>query len=151
MVKKILAFFVIILGLAAGIMAQEVTTPEKGSETRKAILDTLRAPVKKELKQEVVFMVTDLRVADGWAFFGGSMRTPDGGYPDMKGTKYEEDAADGFFDYDVFALFRKTSGKWKIVTYALGCTDACFALWWKEYNAPRYLFLYTEDGEDTSN
>jgi len=47
-------------------------------------------------------------------------------------------------DSDVQALFKKTGGKWKIVTKAIGCTDVCYVDWWRRYKAPKAIFPYTE-------
>jgi len=30
------------------------------------------------------------------------------------------------------------------VPYAIGCTDVCYAGWWKQYKAPKAVFPYTE-------
>ena len=43
-------------------------TPKSGSKERKAILDTLRKPVEKEMKQKVVFYDVKMKVKNGWAY-----------------------------------------------------------------------------------
>jgi len=30
------------------------------------------------------------------------------------------------------------------VVYALGCTDVCYADWWRKYKAPKQIFPHTE-------
>lgn len=45
--------------------------PEKGSAERKAILDALRVPVEKQLKQPVIFKIDHLKVQNNWAFLTG--------------------------------------------------------------------------------
>ncbi len=55
MLKNALIFIFIVIAAYSAAFAQTVYTPEKGSAERKAILDALRAPVEKELKQKIVF------------------------------------------------------------------------------------------------
>ncbi|QQS39910.1 MAG: hypothetical protein IPM63_11065 [Acidobacteriota bacterium] len=130
--------------LLAGSAAAQVYTPEKGSKVRKDIIDALRVPVKKELKQDVVFVIEDLNVDGNWAFLGGAPSKPDGGAPDYSATEYQEAIDGDYFDNNIFALFRKTGGKWKVVTYLIGCTDVCYATWWRDHKAPKSIFPYTE-------
>ncbi|HUF04818.1 MAG TPA: hypothetical protein VMM38_11670 [Aridibacter sp.] len=137
-------YFMIVTTLLAASAAAQAYTPEKGSKVRKDIIDSLRVPVKKELKQDVIFVINDLNVDGNWAFLGGAPSKPGGGMPDYSATEYQE-AIDGeYFDNNIFALFRKTGGKWKVVTYLIGCTDVCYATWWKDHKAPKSIFPYTE-------
>ncbi|MCO6509213.1 MAG: hypothetical protein J5I65_00300 [Aridibacter famidurans] len=136
--------FLIFTVLLAGSAAAQVYTPEKGSKVRKDITDALRVPVKKELKQEVVFVIDELNVDGNWAFLGGAPSKPGGGAPDYGATEYQEAIDGDFFDNNIFALFRKTGGKWKVVTYLIGCTDVCYATWWRDHKAPKSIFPYTE-------
>lgn len=139
-------FFSILVPLAFSfcISAQAVYTPEKGSAERKSILDVLRVPVEREMKQKIVFVADNFRVQGMWAFVGGSIQTPSGGDPDLAGTPYAEAAEAGAFDNNFFGLLKKTGGKWKVVARAVGCTDVCYADWWKQYKAPKAIFPYTE-------
>jgi len=130
--------------MAAATVSAQVHTPEKGSAERKAIVDALRVPVKKELKQDVIFVINDLNVSGTWAFLGGAPESPAGGPPDYSRTPYADEEENGAFDNNIFALFRKTGGKWKVVKYYIGCTDVCYATWWKDYKAPKAIFPYTE-------
>lgn len=134
----------IVLVFAGSLFAQAVYTPEKGSPERKAILDGLRVPVERELKQKVVFAADNFNVLGNWAFVSGTPQTPDGGRPDYSITKYAASVDSGAFDNNFFALLKKTAGKWKTVTYRIGCTDVCFADWWRRYKAPKAVFPYTE-------
>lgn len=142
-------WFLVALSMLAVSAAAQAYTPEKGSKVRKDIIDALRAPVKEELKQDVVFVINDLNVEGNWAFLGGAPSRPGGGMgggmPDYSATEYQEAIDGGFFDNNIFALFRKSGGKWKVVTYQIGCTDVCYAFWWKEHKAPKSIFPYTED------
>jgi hypothetical protein len=136
-----LSFAIALFGAAVG---QSVYTPEKGSEVRKAILNAIRAPVEKELNQKIVFAAKNFNVAGNWAFLGGDPQIPGGGAPDYSGTLYQEAKDADMFDNNFFGLLKKTGGKWKVVHYAIGCTDVCYADWWRRYKAPKAIFPYTE-------
>lgn len=126
------------------VSAQQVYTPERGSAERKAILDALRVPVERELKQKVVFVADQFNVQGTWALVGGTLQNAEGGEPNWSITPYAEAKEEGFFDNNYFALLRKTAGKWKVTSKAIGCTDVCYADWWRRYRAPKAIFPYTE-------
>jgi hypothetical protein len=130
--------------LAAAVNAQSAYTPEKGSAERKQILDVLRGPVERQLKQKIVFVADDFKVQGNWAFVGGRPQSPNGGEPDYRGTVYYEAKNEGAFDNNFFALFKKTGGKWRVVKYMIGCTDVCYSDWWSRYKAPKAIFPYAE-------
>jgi hypothetical protein len=133
---------VCIFGLS--IFGQTVHTPEKGSTERKAILDALRVPIEKQLKQKIVFTADQFNVAGNWAFIGGTPQTPEGGQPNYRGTPYQQAQEADMFDNNFFAVLRQTSGRWRVVTFAIGCTDVCYADWWNRFKAPKAIFPYTE-------
>jgi hypothetical protein len=130
--------------MATGVFAQTAYTPEKGSTERKAILDGLRVPVEKELKQKVIFVVDHLKVQGNWAFVSGTPQGADGERPNYTGTQYQEAIDADMFDNNYFALLKKTGGKWRVVTHAIGCTDVCYVTWWQDHKAPKTIFPYTE-------
>lgn len=132
------------IGAVSAVDAQPAYTPEKGSPERKAILDALRTPVERDLKQKVVFVTENFNVYGNWAFIGGTPQSANGGAPDYSRTQYADAQESGAFDNNFFALLKKTAGKWKVVTYAIGCTDVCYADWWRRYKAPKAVFPYTE-------
>ena len=144
MLKKslFLAFIVLTFGLTA--FAQAAYTPAKDSAVRKTILDVLRTPVEKELKQKIVFNVENFKVKGNWAFLSGDPQSTSGGKPNYKNTPYQKAIDAGMFDNNFFALLKKSGGKWKVVTYAIGCTDVCYATWWKAHKAPKDIFPYSE-------
>lgn len=115
-------------------------TPEPGSIERKAIMDSLRLPLEKELKQKIVFKVDHLKVKDGWAFMRGVPQQPDGKKVNYKNTPYQEAINDGIFDDWICALLHKEGGKWKVTIYTLGATDVPYIGWDKEFNAPSSIF-----------
>jgi hypothetical protein len=144
MLKKSFLSLSIILLFSGAAWAQKVYTPEKGSAERTAILNALRAPVERELKQKVSFNIENFNVQGAWAFLSGEPQSANGGPPNYKNTPYAEAKDSGAFDNNFFALLKKTGGKWKVVRYAIGCTDVCYADWWKTSKAPKAIFPYTE-------
>ncbi len=141
MIRLVISFSVLML-LAVSTFSQTVYEPERGSAERKAILDAIRVPVERDMKQKIVFVTDEFRVYQNWAFVSGTLQTPDGGQPDLRGTAWAEEA--DFFENNFFALVRKTGSRWRVTTHAIGCTDVCYADWWRRYRAPKAVFPYTE-------
>ena len=144
MLKKSILSLSIVLVLASAAFAQRVYTPDKGSAERAAILNALRVPVEKDLKQKIQFSINEFKSNGAWAFLSGEPQSASGGRPNYRGTKYQRAIDADMFDNNFFALLKKTGGKWRVVTYAIGCTDVCYATWWKNYKAPKAIFPYTE-------
>lgn len=144
MLKKILFSFAIVVFLTMTISAQKVTTPAKGSAERTAIFNALRVPVEKELKQKIQFSVQNFKVQGNWAFLEGVLQNTAGGEPNFKITDYQKRIDVDVFDNNIFALLKKTGGKWKIVTYQISCTDVCYLPWAKDYKAPKAIFPASE-------
>lgn len=142
--RKILVISFVICLAVMSAAAQTVYTPEKGSPERKAILDALRVPVEKQLKQKVIFAAENFNVYSNWAFIGGAPQSADGGKLNYSGTRYAQAQAAGMFDSNIFALLKKTAGAWKVITFQIGCTDVCYLPWQKQYKAPKAVFPYTE-------
>ena len=80
-------------------------TPKPGSAERKAILDAMRAVVKRMSGLDVVFVVPYLKVDQGWAWIHTVPQSRDG-----RGN-YE----------DVSMLLHKKQGKWKPAGIAAAC------------------------------
>lgn len=145
MLKKIsIVLFFIFALCASGALAQSIHTPEKGSAERTEILNALRVPVERELKQKIQFSIDNFKVQGNWAYIDGAPQTMSGGKPNYKGTEYQNAINAGMFDNNFFALLRKTGGKWKVVRYQIGCTDVCYLPWAKQYKAPKAIFPTTE-------
>jgi hypothetical protein len=144
MLRKTTLILIAISLFAAAAFAQTAYTPAKSSKERALILNALRVPVEKELKQKIQFSVEHFKVAGNWAFLSGDPQNSRGGRPNYKGTEYQEAIDSDMFDNNFFALLRKTNGKWRVVKYLIGCTDVCYATWWKDHKAPKAIFPYTE-------
>jgi hypothetical protein len=142
--NRITVLVLFLLAFVSAAASQTVYTPERGSAERKAIVDALRVPVERELKQKIVFTADTFNVQGNWAFLSGTPQTPDGGRPRYAGTVYADAVEAGAFDNNYFALMRKTSGRWRVVKYAIGCTDVCYLDWWRTFRAPKAIFPHTE-------
>jgi hypothetical protein len=118
----------------------ELHTPERGSQERKAIMDALRPPVEKKLRQQVIFKVDHLKVQNGWAFLIGKPQRLDGTAVDYSDTVYRNAVGAGAFDDGIVALLREAEGKWKMVQYVIGATDVPYVDWDKKYHAPKAIF-----------
>ena len=137
-----MALLVVVAALAGPVSAEAVSTPKPGSPERKAILDAVRGPIEKELKQEVIFRVNHLKVKDGWAFLKGQPRTKDDKPIDYRGTPFEEQAKEA--DELLVVVLRHKNDRWEVVKHELFTTD----VWWhgihKELEAPIEIFDYQE-------
>jgi len=114
--------------------------PEKGSVERKGIVDALRVPVEKQLKQPVIFKIDNMKAQNNWAFLSGRPQNSDGSAIDYTGTVYEDAVDSGAFDDGIVALLRKVNGKWTVVQYVIGATDVPYVDWDKKYRAPKGIF-----------
>lgn len=115
--------------------------PEKGSVERKAIIDALRGPIEKRLKQPVIFKIDHLKTQNGWAFLTGRPQSPDGNPIDYTETVYQDAVDSGTFDDGIVALLRKVNAKWTVVQYVIGATDVPYVDWDKKYRAPKGIFM----------
>lgn len=128
--------------ITAFATSQAPTSPKQGSAVRKAILDSLRPPVEKDLKQKVKFQVDHLKVQGNWAFMTGKSLTAAGKKIDYRKTKYREALEAGAFDDWICALFKKEGSKWKVARFAIGATDVVWDGWYQEFKAPKAIFPY---------
>src|ERR1700761_2335675 len=65
----------------SSVPAESPYTPPVNSAERKAILDALRPPFERELKQKVKFDVSFFKVLDDWAFVLGTPQNAQSGKP----------------------------------------------------------------------
>ncbi len=119
---------------------KKVYTPKNDSAERNQIMDVLRGAVRRDLKQDVIFKVSGLKVFGDWAFLQGEpLNKASGKRPNLTGTKYYEENWEDF-DNNVFALFKKKGGSWTVVEYAMMCSDVCYLGWDKKHGAPKEIF-----------
>lgn len=135
-IKFKLLFSLPLVFCAGSILAQY--TPQGGAE-RKAIMDALRVPIKRELKKAVIFQVGLFRVKDGWAVISATPLKPDGNKFDWRNTKYEKCMRGGVCDNGVQALLKNTGNAWHVIEYAVGSTDWAMGRACKKHNCPPEL------------
>jgi hypothetical protein len=122
---------VVLLG-GAGARAEGPHTPPVNSPERKAILDALRPPFERELKQPVKFDVSFFRVLGGWAFVLGAPENARSG----KAIKAFPET-----DADFCGLLHQNDrGAWMVVDHAAGFGDPFYAEWPKKHGAPLAIF-----------
>lgn len=112
--KGPLVFIAIILFLsalqcltAAAESQKSAVTPPAGSVERKLILDALRDEIRRLHDINAVFVVTYLKVGEGWAWIETLPKSPDGT------NQYE----------GVSALLRKSGTTWKVAEIACSEED----------------------------
>jgi len=124
-----IAICVLLLSAAWAGSAAGAHTPRPGSRERKAIMDALRVPVMKVLKQPVIFKVSHLRVSNGWAYVVAMAIKPNG--------------ADVGPDAATVALLRQSTrgSRWRVLHWGfasdVSVTEECKA---KYPQAPRSIF-----------
>lgn len=127
--------------LSGYIIQAQTDLSHTNKPLRTLLLNTLRVPIEKELKQPVRFVVDVLKVEGEYAFFRGNTKDAFGKDIDFSKTTYRELLEQGFFDGDATAaLLKKVNGKWSVMTYVIGPTDVAWANWSDEYHAPAVLF-----------
>lgn len=107
----------------ANFTLDQVHTPTSGSSERKAIMDALRVPTERDLKQKVIFKVGYLKVSGIWAFAMAEPLQPSGTRVKWERTHYAQEVKDDVFGFTVIAILKKSGTKWKCLGYDLGATD----------------------------
>lgn len=140
MLKRNIWYLLLVFAFSApAVFGQGTETPAENPTERAAILKALSVPVSKNLKQNITFSTEKLKVQGNWAFVAGQAKNAEGGDPNWKLTKYQEFIENGDFEDNLFALLKKTKGKWQVVTYQMNCHDVCYLGWDKKYRAPKAI------------
>lgn len=141
-IRRMLAPVLLLAAATTAQAQQRPHTPERGSPERQALMEALREPVRRELGKTAIFEVRELRVLGDWAFADVSPRNPDGTPLDYSGTPLEDEWRDGFVDDGMYAVLRRTNGRWRVLRHAIGPTDVAWIPWEEELRAPRAIFPY---------
>jgi hypothetical protein len=139
MTFKILLVAIAYVSLGATALAQKPHTPPPGSADRAAIMDVLRVPCERDLKQKVIFRVQHLRVAGDFALARVAPLRPGGGEIDYSKTKYRDAMEQGAFDAQGEALLRRDGKSWKLLEWRFGASDTEVSIWFEKYRAPSSL------------
>ena len=139
--RHLIAILLPLLITGAAARAQDVHTPAAGGKERKAIMDALRVPFGRDLKQPVIFVVDMIKVSEDWAAVRVTPQTPGGGKIDYSRTKYKEQVEAGMFDPSGEALLQMNGGPdaWKVIRWQFGQTDTALSSWITSCGAPASL------------
>lgn len=91
---------------------------EENTMERTAMLDLLRADIKNDLEQDVIFVVNHFKVYGNYSWMEGSVQRKDG-----KELKFPHDAYDCCH---VEALFKKVNGTWVMKAKGAFSTDVWY-------------------------
>ena len=128
------------LFVLTSLQGQDVHTPARDSEERKAIMAAIRPSCERDLGQKVIFQVEKLKVTEDWAYAAVTPLDPDGGKIDYSRTKFKEQQAAEMFEPTGEALLRlKGDGSWKVIKWRFGGTDSALPAWIKSEDAPESL------------
>ncbi len=129
------------LSLATAAAAADCSVPAPGTAERSAIMDSVREPVQKELKQPVEFIAHQFKVCaqdgESFAFLDAALQRPGGAPLDWSITPYAQDDCSRL----VIALLHQTAGKpWTVTELDICPTDVPWEVWPEQYHAPAELF-----------
>lgn len=88
----------------ARAMSQGAYTPAKGSAERQAIMDSLRAEMRRNDDRELIFVVQYIKAHKGWAWVTVNPQSPNGDQ------RYESESA----------LLRKRGRTWRVLERSAG-------------------------------
>ncbi|MRU16164.1 hypothetical protein FDP25_12050 [Roseovarius sp. A21] len=122
-----LAFFLAVLMPGMGWAWEE---PQRGTDTRSALMDALRPHAEWMLGKPVEFVVHSLRRSGDVGFASVRAQRPGGGMieiartPGAKRGQLDAEFMDGS---SLQALYRKSGKTWVAVHWAIGATDVWYA------------------------
>jgi len=119
----------------------QVTIPQPGTPLRATILDALRPVVAKEIGGQIEFVVSTIRVLNGWAYVSAKPQRPGGAPIDWRATKFRKAWEQDMMSDLVLALLQLRDDGWRVVEYEIGPTDVSWVEWIKQHNLPRLLFI----------
>jgi hypothetical protein len=106
---------------------------EENTKERTAMLDLLRADIKNNLEQDVIFVVNHFKVYGNYSWMEGSVQRKDG-----KELKFPNDSYDCCH---VEALFKKVNGSWVMKANGTFSTDIWYLCILQQYpEASRLIF-----------
>jgi len=138
--RALLGACIAVAALPRAAFAQ-VTIPQPGSAQRGAILNALRPVVAKEIGGDIEFVVSTIRMLNGWAYVSAKPQRPGGAPIDWRATKFRKAWEQDMMSDLVLALLQLQGGDWRVVEYEIGPTDVSWVEWIKQHNLPRILFI----------
>jgi hypothetical protein len=125
------------LSTLSPLQAGPVTSPGPGSLDRKEILDEIRPRAEGQLGRPVEFVVTTMKVQDGWSFAEVKAQRPGGKSIPLNETIFGENDINSFI---IFALLQDTSSGWMLIEYDLDPKEPMAMVWRQKYGLPATLF-----------
>ncbi len=119
----------------------QVAIPQPGTPLRAAILDALRPVVAKEIGGDIEFVVSTIRVLNGWAYVSAKPQRPGGAPIDWRATKFRRAWEQDMMSDLVLGLLQLQGGTWSVIEYEIGPTDVSWVEWIKQHSLPRILFI----------
>ena len=95
-----------------------------GTPQRRAILDALRSAVEARLGPRVEFVVSEIRVRQGWALVVAEPQRRGGARID--GRQYFPGQWEEMDGLTTSAVLRFSEGRWILVDHAIGATDVWY-------------------------
>ena len=117
-------------------------TPVRGSVERTAIMDALRPPIQRAIREPLLFTQVRLHVQNGWAFVQTVPTSPSGG-PVMWRYNERVDCGENCTD-NVVGLLRWNGARWVLVQYEVGSSEYPY-MWERKYPAPRGIFPWNRN------
>jgi hypothetical protein len=114
----------LILALFTPLLIAAAATPPPGSSTRREILEALRPKIEAELGSNLEFVVTTLKVENGWAFVMAEPRRRGG--QTIDGRALFPDMWDNMDGLTTTAVLQRKQGRWTVVDSAIGATDVWY-------------------------
>ena len=119
----------------------QVSIPQPGTPLRATILNALRPVVAKEIGGDIEFVVSTIRVLNGWAYVSVKPQRPGGAPIDWHATKFRKAwEQDMMSDLILALLQQQQSGEWRVIEYEIGPTDVSWVEWIKQHKLPHALF-----------
>lgn len=131
-----LAFGALSLTLTSLAQAGPVSSPAPGSVDRKEILDAIRPRAESQLGRPVEFVVTEMKMQDGWAFAILTAQRPGGKSIPISETIFSPGELDTF---TIFALLEDSSSGWNLMEYDLDPKEPTPMVWREKYGLPSTL------------
>ncbi len=124
--------------LALCLASSAVAAPEDvpaHSRLGTKLLNLALVPIEHEVGQPVKFDGSLTRMGE-WAFFAGTIVDAEGdGIPAGRGQTA-----------NTAILWRRIAGKWQLIVWALGMTDAAYSVWTDRFGAPVGLLFPEGEG-----
>lgn len=110
--------------ISASLAVLAAIAASPAPQERKAVLDALRPAIESKLGPNVEFVVTLLRVENGWAFLIADPQRK-GGRP-IDGWRVFGEHFGNMDGLRTEAVLRRQRGRWQVVDHGIGATDVWY-------------------------